>query len=336
VVRIGIAGVGFMGMMHFLAAGRLTDAKVAAIATRDPRKRAGDWTMIQGNFGPRGSHVDLAGVETFESVDAMVRSPDVDLVDVCLPSDQHAEAAVRALEAGKHVLVEKPIALDLADADRMLAAAESAGRMLMVAHVLPFFADFRFAWEAVRSGRYGTLLAASFRRHISPPDWSDSVADLARMGGPLIDLHIHDAHFIVLLCGRPKQVYARGVERNGVVEYVSTEYVYDAGGPIVGATSGCLSQPSRPFTHGYELYFERATVHYEAGALALYAPSGRETPPLDPGDEIESFRAELAEAVRAVATREPSTLLDARLARDALALCILEGQSVRTGRILDA
>lgn len=334
-VRIGIAGVGFMGMMHFLAARRLQDARVSAIATRDPRKRAGDWTMIQGNFGPRGTQVDLAGVETFESLEAMVRSPDVDLVDVCLPSDRHAAAVVGALETGKHVLVEKPIALDLTDADRMLAAAESAGRLLMVAHVLPFFADFRFAWEAARSGRHGKLLAASFRRHISPPDWSDSVADLARMGGPLIDLHIHDTHFIALVCGRPRGVYSRGLERNGVVEFVSTEYLYDAGGPVVSASSGCLSQPSRPFTHGYEMYFERATIHYEAGSLALYTPSGRETPQLAAADEIDSFRAELAEAVAAVASGRPSTLLDARLARDALALCIKEGQSVRTGRMVE-
>lgn len=334
-VRIGIAGIGFMGMIHFQAIGRLKEAKVTAIATRDGRKRSGDWTMIQGNFGPRGKQEDLSGIQKFETAEEMVRSANVDLVDVCLPSDQHVDVTLAALEAGKHVLVEKPIALNLEDADRLVAAAKNADKKLMVAHVLPFFGDFRFALESIHDGRYGKLLAAHFRRHISPPDWSGSVTDLARMGGPLIDLHIHDNHFIALACGRPEAVYSKGIEENGVVTYVSTEYVYPAGGPIVSATSGCLSRSSRPFTHGYELYFERATIHYEAGsAVRLYCEDGPKEPALAAGDEIESFRLEIGEAVRAVSTGDSSPWLDGALARDALALCLREAESVRTGQVV--
>lgn len=334
-IRIGIAGLGFMGMIHFQAIRRLRNAKVTAIATRDARKRSGDWTMIQGNFGPRGKQEDLSGVETFETAEAMIRSADVDLVDVCLPSDQHVAAALTALHEGKHVLVEKPIALNLEDADQMVAAARASGRKLMVAHVLPFFADFRFALEAVHDGRYGKLLAAHFRRHISPPDWSGSVADLTRMGGPLIDLHIHDNHFIALACGRPEAVYSRGIASNGVVTYVSTEYIYTAGGPIVNATSGCLSRSSRPFTHGYEIYLERATLHYEAGMpVRVFTDENAVEPTLHAGDEIESFRAEIAEAVQALETGERSRWLDGPLARDALALCLAEAESVRSGKIV--
>jgi predicted homoserine dehydrogenase-like protein len=58
-LRIGIIGLGFMGMTHFEAARRLKGARVAAFATRDPKKLAGDWTSIQGNFGPRGERIDL-------------------------------------------------------------------------------------------------------------------------------------------------------------------------------------------------------------------------------------------------------------------------------------
>ena len=64
-IRIGIVGIGFMGMTHFEAARKLKGARVTAIATRDPRKLAGDWTSIQGNFGPRGGHVDLSKVKKF-------------------------------------------------------------------------------------------------------------------------------------------------------------------------------------------------------------------------------------------------------------------------------
>jgi predicted dehydrogenase len=335
-VRIGIVGVGFMGMIHYLAARKLHGAKVTAIATRDPRKRAGDWTMIQGNFGPRGGHEDLTGVATYETAEELIAKADVDLVDVCLPNDQHAAAAIAAARAGRHVLVEKAIALRLEDADRMLEAARAAGRMLMVAHVLPFFPDFRYAYEAISSGRFGKLLAAHFRRHISPPDWSGSIKDIQKSGGPIVDLHIHDTHFINLTCGVPRQVYSRGLLRQGTAEYVATQYLYDAATPVVTASSGALSQKSRPFTHGFEVYLEKATIHYElGGSLTVYTSDGASSPPLPSADPVDAFASELEEAVEAVESGEEAPLLSGQLARDALALCLKEQQSVETGKPVD-
>ena len=140
-VRIGLIGLGFMGMTHFEGARKVKGGKIVAIATRDPKKLAGDWTSIQGNFGPRGGHVDLKKMKVAAHADYrdLLKDPDIDLVDVCLPNDQHEQVVIEALKAGKHVLVEKPIAVDLKAADRMVAAAQKAKRMLMVAHVLPFF-----------------------------------------------------------------------------------------------------------------------------------------------------------------------------------------------------
>src|SRR5262245_47920856 len=134
-VGIGIAGVGFMGMIHFLASRRLAGGRVVAICSSDPRKRAGDWTSIRGNFGPPGAQMDLSGVAAHASFDELLADPNVTLVDLCVPNDQHASLAIRALQSGKHVLVEKPIALSVDEADRMLEAAHAAGRRLLVGHV---------------------------------------------------------------------------------------------------------------------------------------------------------------------------------------------------------
>src|SRR5690348_558641 len=166
-VRIGIVGVGFMGMIHYLAARHLRGAHVAAICSRDPKKLAGDWRSIQGNFGPRGEMMDLSAVQKYDRLEALLADPDIDLVDVCNPTAEHPATALRALEAGKHVLVEKAIALDPKDADAMVAAAARAKRLLMVAHVLPFVPEFAFAADAIRSGRHGRLLGAHFKRVIS-------------------------------------------------------------------------------------------------------------------------------------------------------------------------
>src|SRR5437868_11250786 len=163
-IRIGIVGVGFMGMIHYLAARKLKGARVTAICSRDPRKLAGDWRGIHGNFGPPGEQMDLSRLKKYDRLQALLDDPEIDLVDICNPTHLHAPTALAALRAGKHVLVEKAIALEPNDADAMVEAADRAGRLLMVAHVLPFFAEFAYAADAIRSGRHGRLLRAHFKR----------------------------------------------------------------------------------------------------------------------------------------------------------------------------
>jgi predicted dehydrogenase/Kef-type K+ transport system membrane component KefB len=245
-VRIGLVGIGFMGRIHYLAGQRLQGAKVVAVCSRDPAKLAGDWRNTRGNFGPEPGMVDLSGVKKYAAFTDLLADPEIDLVDICTVTDQHAPLAVQALKAGKHVLVEKAIALTPADADGMLAAARQAGKLLMVAHVLPFFPEFKFAAEAIRGGQYGKPLGAHFKRVISKPDWSADIGDAAKTGGPAVDLHIHDTHFIGLVCGVPRQVFATGVVEGGAVTYLTTSYLYGPGGPAVTCSSGAVYMGGRP------------------------------------------------------------------------------------------
>lgn len=340
---IGIVGIGFMGMIHYLAARKLSDAQVVAICSRDPKKRAGDWTGIQGNFGPKGEQMDLSGVAGYADIGELLADPKVDLVDLCVPNDEHAALAIRALEAGKHVLIEKPIALSTADADAILAAAKANGKLLMVAHVLPFFPEFAYAAEAVRSGRYGALRAANLKRVIAKPDWSTGIADADRSGGPAIDLHIHDTHYIGLVCGVPRAVHSRGVVEGEAVVHLSTQYLYDDPHLAVSAISGALSQAGRSFAHGFEFYLEKATIAFDFAVLAgeghvatplsVILPDGTvERPELGSGDPIDAFTAELGVAVAAVKSGIPAAQLSGELARQALRICHAEVESVKTGQ----
>ena len=334
---LGIVGIGFMGMIHFLAA-RRAGITVAAICTRDPKKRAGDWSAIKGNFGPPGGPTDLTGVNAHASIDDLLADESVTLVDLCVPSDEHAPMAIRALEAGKDVPVEKPIALDLADADAMIAAAGRSGRKLMVAHVLPFFDEFAYALDAVRSGRFGKLLAVQLDRVIARPAWSEGVVDAGRSGGPAVDLHIHDTHFVGVLCGTPRAVRSRGVRREGAVAHLSTQYLYDDPNLVVAATSGALSMPGRPFAHGFQVWLERATITFgfadHAGSgvvspLSVFHEDGRvEAPASGSGDPIDAFARELA---MAAGPGPVPPELSAGMARQALAACLAEVRSVETG-----
>ncbi len=342
-INVGVAGIGFMGWIHYLAYEKVDSARITAIASRSPKKLAGDWSDIQGNFGPPGRQVDLSGIKTYSDLNALIDDPDIDLIDNCLPPHLHADFSIRALEAGKHVFCEKPMALTTADCDRMVAAAARAGKQLLVGHVLPFFPEYAFARKVADSGEYGRLVGGSFKRVIADPLWLDDFFDAKRVGGPLVDLHVHDAHFIRLMFGMPTTLFSQGRLRGDVVEHCSTLFGFRDPQLAVTATSGVINQQGRDFTHAYELHFERATLQFEFAAfkdaaelmpLKVLVGDASEPaamvlrPDLGDGDPIRGFEAEIEEVVRSLETNSPSPLLSGELARDAIHLCHLQTESV--------
>jgi predicted dehydrogenase len=333
-IRIGIVGIGFMGRIHFLAGQRLRNAKVSAICSRDPKKLAGDWSSTRGNFGPEPGKVDLTGVKCYGRFEDLLADPEIDLIDICNTTVHHEATAIAALLAGKHVLVEKAIALSPEGADRMLAAARDSGKLQMVAHVLPFFPEFAFIAEAVRSMKYGRLLGGHFKRVISKPDWSAEIGDAAATGGPAVDLHIHDTHFIGLLAGVPKQVFSNGILDGSAVSYLTTQYLYGTGGPAISCSSGAVAMKARPFVHGCEVYLEKATITFESGVcpLTVLHADGRSEPVAIGGsDAVDAFAMEIQAAVDGAASGKAPDMLSGQLARDALVMCLRECESVRTG-----
>jgi predicted dehydrogenase len=331
-----------MGMIHYLAYQRLRGVKVRAICEQDPVRRGGDWRTIKGNFGPPGEQMDLSGVAQYADLDAMLADPELDLIDICLPTALHAPAAIKALAAGKHVLCEKPIALKPADGIAMVDAADKAGRMLMIGHVLPLYPEYRFAYEAIASGTYGQIKGGHFKRIISDPLWMPRFYDPAVIGGPMLDLHVHDAHFIRLTCGMPRTVQCAGSMRGEVVERFHAQFRFEDPDLIVTAASGVIAQQGRPFTHGYEIYLEKATLLYDfaviggkpmlATPLTVLTDDGQVVhPELCGGDAITPFENELTEVVNAVQSGVPSPLLGGALARDAVVICQKETEAVLTG-----
>lgn len=344
-VRIGIVGLGFMGMTHYRGVRKVKRGKVAAICTRNPGKLEGDWRGVRGNFGDPGGIEDLSGIRTYRRIADLLADPEIDLVDICLPTGLHTEVTVQALRAGKHVLLEKPIALSMKDADRMLREAQRADRCLMVAQVLPFFPEFAYLRKVVEEKTYGKLLGGHFRRIISKPDWSAEFGNMARSGGPGIDLHIHDTHYILLLCGVPDQVLSAGrLVKGQHAEYLCTTYRYkDRPDLCLTCASGAISQPGRAFTHGFEVYLERATVVYEfstlggkpvlSSPLTLLTDDGKvRRPRLGSGDPVVAFTREIQAAVDTVSRGVEAPELSGQRAADALRLCFKEVESVRRGR----
>jgi predicted dehydrogenase len=342
-MRVGLIGVGFIGWIHWLAYQRMGGARVVAISESNPQRLAGDWRGIQGNFGPPGEQVDLTGISKYSNLDELLRDPEVDLVDIALPTALHADVAVRALEAGKHVLCEKPMALKLADCERMVAAARQADRLLMVGHVLPFFTEYNWALNVIRSGEFGKVRGGAFRRIISDPTWVRNFWSPDFIGGPMLDLHIHDAHFIRLVFGMPQEVTTCGRLRSELPEFWHTQFRFTDRELAVAATSGTIDQQGRAFTHSFEIHLDRATLMFDFAVIGgegrylceptlLDSNGNVQKPKLSGGDPIDAFANELREVAHCVQDGRPSEILGAILAQDAMRLCEAQTESLRSGR----
>jgi predicted dehydrogenase len=332
-MRAAIVGVGFMGWIHYLAYQRSELAELVGFCTRDPGKRAGDWRGIRGNFGPPGEQIDVSSMTVHESIEGLLEDDSIDLIDICLPPALHPDAIRKCLKAGKHVLCEKPLALDAATARQL--AQEAAPGQLMVAHILPLMPEFSLLVEAARDGRWGKPVSGRFHRTIGPPDWIPDFYDRTRVGGPLVDLHVHDAHLIRLLFGMPTTAHTVCRQKEGVPMFYETVFEFDAPGVAVAAGGGVIDSPARPFTHGYEVSFEQATVRFEFAGYAdgsttlipvtiMMRDGSLQKPELGDGDPVNAFVAEIDAAARNVDRGEISPILDANVAADALAICEMQ------------
>jgi len=341
-LRVGISGIGFMGMIHYLAYQKVPGVEVTAIASRDEKKRNGDWRGIKGNFGPPGEQMDLDDIKTYETADEMIADPDIDLIDITLPPYRHAEVATAALKSGKHVFCEKPLTLDAASSAEVVKTATDWKRILLVGHVLPFFPEYSWAREMIHSGKYGKLLGGHFRRTISDPAWLEHYWDPMLVGGPMLDLHVHDAHFIRYLFGMPESVVTRGRMQGECPQSWMTLFNFADSDLVVSASSGTIGQQGRAFLHGFEIQLEKATLTFEFAVIGaegkylcqptlLDSDGNVETPDLGDGDPSLAFQAEIEEVVRCISAGQTSEILGGQLAEDAIAICHAQTESLKLG-----
>src|SRR5687768_999972 len=128
-MRIAVLGLGFMGTTHLKAWRSVNDAQVVAVYSNDERKLTGDLSHIEGNLGGKGEKFDFASVRKYRDTTDLVNDPDIEAVDICLPTHLHYATALAALRAGKHVLVEKPLSLEGDLADELVREAHSLDRV---------------------------------------------------------------------------------------------------------------------------------------------------------------------------------------------------------------
>jgi len=275
-MKIGVLGLGFMGSTHLKAFKEIPDVEVAAVCSADASKLTGDLSSVQGNIGGPGEKYDFSRVKTYVDAEPVLADPEIDAVDICLPTDMHASVAIEALRAGKHVLVEKPMALDGNTADRMLDEAERAGKVLMSAQVLRFVPPYVALRGAMSSGALGLARSALFRRRCAAPFWSTWLADPSKSGGGVFDLLIHDIDMAIHLFGLPDSVEASGYENLARgIDLIHAELFYAHGGTVL-ITGGWHHPKSYPFSMEYTVTCDGGTIDFssEGRAPTLYRENG--------------------------------------------------------------
>jgi predicted dehydrogenase len=198
-VRIGVIGAGAIGPAHFRSYQAVADAELVAVCDVD----AGRANAAAQKFGC--AHV-------FSDYRQMLKGDLVDAVSVCTPNNCHAPQSIAALQAGKHVLCEKPLAMNPAEARKMVAAADKAGKVLMTAQCMRYSGAAQSLMKMVEAGRFGDLYfgkAMLLRRNGIPKGWFQDLEQAG--GGPLLDIGVHVLDLLWYLMGRPTPVAAYGV-----------------------------------------------------------------------------------------------------------------------------
>ena len=328
-VNVAVAGLGFMGVTHLRAYLKNPQARVVAVCGLNRLPENGVLRGVAGNIKNSGGLRLGPRVKIYRQFADLLADRDVELLDICTPTALHPAQAIAALQAGKHVLCEKPLAENSADARKILKVAAASKKFLMPAMCMRFWPGWHWLKKIVAEKTYGEVRAANFRRLSAMPAWSKTGT---HAGGALFDLHIHDTDFVNFLFGRPKSVFATGVTAaGGAINHVFTQYHFP-GGPAVSAEGSWLLAAG--FKMGFTILCERATLDFDLarGLQALRvdeAGKKTRTVKLERGD---GYDAEVGHFVDCVVRGEKPEIVTARDAVMALEICEAEEKSVRTGR----
>jgi len=239
-------------------------------------------------------------VRVYSDADELLKNEEFDLADICLPTFLHKDMSVKFLSAGKHVLCEKPMALNSSDCAEMVRMAREKGLRLMIGQCLRFSHCYLYLKKCFEEKNFGALKYVTMHRLSEYPRWSPAFADLERTGGCILDTHIHDIDVARFIFGEPRSASAVAYNKMPFCQVVNSRLDYE-GFPVIAE---CCWDESRdkPFEVGFRAIFEDATLVSDCATVKVYE-NGKEpyVVELTPTDYI---RDEILEVCRLVSDPE--------------------------------
>ena len=323
--------MGFMGKMHYRCYNAMENVQITAVCDEDAEQLK-NTSGVSGNITGAEQELDFSDKKLFSDLTRMLAEEDLDAVSIASPTFLHASQTIEALNSGKDVLCEKPMALNSSDCLKMVETAERSGKCLQIGHCIRFWPEYVQAKQIIDSEQYGKVLAASFQRLSLTPTWSwdNCFLDGNRSGGAMLDLHIHDTDFVQHVFGIPEEVFSRGViGPSGDYDHTVTQYLYDDQ-KVVTAEGGWIMAPEFGFEMSFKIMLEDATLLYSSAqqpTLKICPKEGEMIiPEVEDGDgysfEIQHFVNLISgESVQSVITPEQSA--------DSVKIIEAEKESVR-------
>jgi predicted dehydrogenase len=308
-LAIGLLGAGAMGAEHAFSWADVEGAKVAAVFSRDlARARA-----VAEPLGARA--VDDPG--------SILADEAIEAVDVCVPTPAHGAYVIPALEAGKHVFCETPLALAMDEALAVRAAARKTGRLLQVGLLMRSVGPYALIEQKARSGEHGPLLSLTCWRLGSylRPGASDHKP---HYGDPTTELITFDFDFALWLKGRPARIAASG-RLDGEVQAL---LAWPDGATAAILATG-MAQAAEPFRAGFRALFENAAFELanvfsgEGPPASTFTMATADAPPAPAAaPDPNPYAAELARFAACVRGEADAALLDVDRAIEALELSL--------------
>jgi UDP-N-acetylglucosamine 3-dehydrogenase len=327
-IKYGVIGLGFFGEFHAATAASLPHVELAAVCTRQDRRRK----QIARRLGVKADYRDYHD---------LLADPEIEAVSIVTHIDDHAAPAIAALRAGKHVLLEKPMARTVADCDRIIAAAEKADRILMVGHICRFNPRYAMAREQIAAGEIGKIVSMYARRNIPA---ARSAAVLEKIG-PLLGDGIHDTDLMLWMCGAQiETVYALTHSERGLPnpDIGWAMYRFDTG--AIGVIEDVWFLPDgTPFRihEQMEIIGTHGAVYIHGGDtnVVIHGRSGHDCPetlywPTMHGKPTGALRTEMEYFVDCVARSERPTVVTPQEARTAVAALSAAERSAATGKVV--
>ena len=337
-INVAVVGLGFMGITHLKAYRKIPNVRIAALCDAVRLPVDGVLAAAGGNIGSDDSLTfNMSEVKATRDLNELLDDPAIDLIDICVPTLAHPKLAIAALQAGKHVICEKPLARTAAAAQEIAAAAAVAKGYFMPAMCIRFWPEYAWLKNAIDQQSYGRVLAARFRRVSEPPAWGrEHFFDGAKSGGAILDLHIHDADFVQFCFGRPQAVFAQGFSLySGEIDHLVAQYQV-ACGAAVSAEGGWVMGSGHGFEMAYTVIFENATADFNGtrGADGLrLLENGREARTIAP-EAGDGYLHELRYMVDCITAGRAPGIVTGNDGASAVEICEAEGESIRTGRLV--
>jgi predicted dehydrogenase len=336
-VKAGIIGLGFMSVAHVKAYRKLEDVEIVAVCNPSGRRLDGDLSDVFGNVGDQEPvKLDMEKIKGYQDVDAFLKHPGLQLVDICSPTDTHTDLAIRALNAGKHVLCEKPITRTSEEAARLVEAVKASETHFMPAMCLRFWPEWTFLKKAIEDQTYGKVLGVRFRRIAEPPGWSpQNYLDGKKSGGALLDLHIHDTDFVQFCFGVPKAVFSTGFTKvSGETDHVVTQYLTESGA-CVSAEGSWAMTAGFGFNMAYNAVFERVTIDYDIvrGDEALKVFEEGKEARVVTMDGLDGYAGEIQHLVDCIRENKRPSVVTPEDGLNAIRICEAEARSVSSRQV---